>query len=397
MLELAEKYQEKLLDFLKLLVRERTVNGREPEKNAALRIANEATGLGLATELVALDPERPNVLVRWGSGERRFVLVGHIDTVAEGDLSTWSHDPFDPWVKGGCLFGRGAADNKAGIAISLCTIALLRDGGLLDPKKAQVILAAVVDEESGASSKLGVRHLLNRGLLQPAMGAIYTYASDIVCIGHRGLLRFMLRAIGQSVHTGSLAWNRKEQGVNAVTGLADILLRLEAADYPAPSHPAFGGFTCKVTPGTVMRGGEFESIVPARAEALVDVRLMPGQSSQAVLEIVERIIGEVKAVRPGLQVELEVKNGLPGAVIAPDHPLVRSAQRWTKAITGVEWPVMGAGPANEGYMLIGAGIPTLCGFGPTGGGAHAPDEWVEIASLTKTMAMYAGIIVDMVG
>jgi acetylornithine deacetylase/succinyl-diaminopimelate desuccinylase-like protein len=45
-------------------------------------------------------------------------------------------------------------------------------------------------------------------------------------------------------------------------------------------------------------------------------------------------------------------------------------------------------------MLIGAGIPTLCGFGPTGGNPHAPGEWVEIDSLPGTLAMYAGIIHD---
>ena len=45
-------------------------------------------------------------------------------------------------------------------------------------------------------------------------------------------------------------------------------------------------------------------------------------------------------------------------------------------------------------MLIQAGIPALCGFGPTGGNAHAPDEWVNIESLAATMAMYSGIITD---
>jgi acetylornithine deacetylase/succinyl-diaminopimelate desuccinylase-like protein len=63
-------------------------------------------------------------------------------------------------------------------------------------------------------------------------------------------------------------------------------------------------------------------------------------------------------------------------------------------ITGEEWAVAGAGPANEGYMFIEAGIPTLCGFGPQGGNAHAPDEYVEVGSLPQTIAMYAGIICD---
>jgi acetylornithine deacetylase/succinyl-diaminopimelate desuccinylase-like protein len=45
-------------------------------------------------------------------------------------------------------------------------------------------------------------------------------------------------------------------------------------------------------------------------------------------------------------------------------------------------------------MLIGAGIATLCGFGPTGGNPHAPNEWVEIASLPATATIFAGIIHD---
>ncbi|MCD6356205.1 MAG: M20/M25/M40 family metallo-hydrolase [Anaerolineaceae bacterium] len=43
-------------------------------------------------------------------------------------------------------------------------------------------------------------------------------------------------------------------------------------------------------------------------------------------------------------------------------------------------------------MLIGAGIPTLCGFGPIGGNPHAPNEWVDVSSLARTAAMFAGII-----
>ena len=91
---------------------------------------------------------------------------------------------------------------------------------------------------------------------------------------------------------------------------------------------------------------------------------------------------------------MSVKNNLPGAAIAMDHPLARIAQRRAQANTGRAWPIVGAGPANEGYMLIEAGIPTLPGFGPTGSNAHAPNEWVEIASLTTTLATFAGTVCD---
>lgn len=390
---LAHLRDTELLRFLQDLVRIPSVNGRDTEAAVAERICAEATRLGLASELSAADPSRPNALAWWGDGPAGFALIGHMDTVAEGDPGAWTHPPFGAEIVDGRLYGRGSADNKAGIACGLYTLALLRDHGLLDPSRVRVSVAGVVDEELGASSRLGVRHLLDIGRLA-VQGAIYAYASDIVCIGHRGLLRLVVETRGQSVHSGSAEWSQKRAGVNAVTGLAAILVGLERLTIPAPAHPAFAGLGCTLTPGTLFRGGEFESIVPAAASAVVDVRLMPGQSPEAVLTAVQAVIRAEQAIRPGLEVNVTVKTKLPGAAIPEDHPLARIAQRHAEAVTGNAWPIAGAGPANEGYMLIGAGIPTLPGFGPTGGGAHAPDEWVDCASLTQTVAVFAGIICE---
>lgn len=391
LLALARTYEAQMVAFLRDVVRIRSVNGRETEAAVAQRIVDEAARLGFEARLVAKDAARPNALVTWGTGPAGFAFIGHMDTVAEGDAAAWSSPPFAAEVCDGRMIGRGTADNKAGIACGLYTLALLRNHGLLDPSKVHITLAGVVDEESGASSTLGVRYLLDEGLLA-ARGAIYTYASDIVCVGHRGLLRVVLRAKGRAIHSGMPSWSWGEGGVNAVTGLAAILVALEKLNVPAPAHPAFAGMGCTITPGTLFSGGEFESMVPARAEALVDVRLMPGQPASSVLDAMQAVIDAEVARRPGLSVTMTIKNNLPGAAIPADHPLVTIAERYTEAITGCAWPIAGAGPANEGYMLIGAGIPTLCGFGPTGGNAHAPDEWIEVESLSRTVAMYAGIV-----
>jgi succinyl-diaminopimelate desuccinylase len=388
---LARPYLPEVVRFLGDLVRIPSVNGRNAEMAVARRIAAEAEKLALPARLAASDPQRPNALVEWGSGKAGFVFVGHMDTVAEGRIQDWKHPPFGAELENGCMFGRGTADNKAGIACGLYTLALLRDQKVFSPEAVRLALAGVVDEESGASSRLGVRYLLDQGLLQPARGAIYTYASDIICVGHRGLLRLVLKAAGKSTHTGGAQWSRGQGGVNAVTGLAEVLLELEKLRLPPKPHPAFKGLRNRLTPGTIFHGGEYESIVPASAEALVDVRLMPGQAAEEIIAAVRAVTANVEKRRPGLAISIEIKNNLPGVALEPQEPLVRAAQRCTKAYTGKTWRVAGAGPANEGYMLIQAGIPTLCGFGPTGGNAHAPDEWVEIESLATTMAMYAGI------
>ena len=387
----AKAYAPDLQDFLQDLVRIPSVNGRDVEKGIAERILEEGRRLGFSSKLASKDDSRPNALVELGSGENGFALIGHMDTVAEGKAEDWSFPPFSASIKGKLLFGRGAADNKAGIACGLYTLAVLRDLNLLDLERQKVILAGVVDEESGASSTLGVRYLIDSGLL-PVKGAIYTYTSDIVCIGHRGLLRVEITTHGQSAHAGIAEWHNRKLGNNAVTGLADILLELESLEIPFPQSPGFEHLGCTITPGTLISGGDYPSIVPNKAIAMVDIRLMPGQSPDAVLDEVDAAIARVITRRPGLTAEKLIKVNFPGAAIPQDHPLVTIAQEYTNTFTGRRWDALGAGPGNEGYMLIGAGIPTLCGFGAAGGNPHAPDEWVSLESLPVTVAMYAGII-----
>ncbi len=175
-------------------------------------------------------------------------------------------------------------------------------------------------------------------------------------------------------------------------GLAEILLELEKLQLPFDERPGFEHLGSTITPGTLISGGDYPSIVPNKASAMIDIRLMPGQSADDVLNRIDLTMDQVCQRRPGLSAEKKVTVNFPGAAIPQDHPLVTIAQDFTEIYTGRRWEAKGAGPGNEGYMLIGAGIPTLCGFGPTGGNPHAPDEWVQIESLSKTIAIYTGII-----
>jgi succinyl-diaminopimelate desuccinylase len=391
LLSAAQSFQSQLTCFLQDLIRIPSVNGKDSEGLIADRIIEEAKILRLDSCLAAKDPYRPNVLVSIGKGKKGFLLIAHMDTVPIGDPTKWTYPPFSAEMKHGLIFGRGSADNKAGIACSLYTLALLRDMNFLDLDNAKVIFAGVVDEESGASSTLGMRYLLEQKLL-PVEASIYTYTSDIICIGHRGLLRLELVSKGETIHTGSEAWSRKEGGINAVTALSSVLLKLEKLRFSYPLNPAFQHLNCTITPGTTIQGGEWEGMVPAFAKATVDIRMMPGQTSIEILNKVQSIIKAEIDSRPGLRIEYKVTVDLPAAEIPLDHRLVLTTKEVAQSISGHEWVAKGAGPANEGYMLIRAGIPTLCGFGAKGGNPHAPDEWVEIASLSETIAIYAGII-----
>jgi len=395
-LSMASDDQDSITSFLQALVQIPSVNGRESEKAVAGRIVEEGIKLGFQSDLIYKDIERPNAVIQYGTGIDGFAIIAHIDTVAEGKHEDWSSPPFKAEVKNRKMIGRGTADNKAGIAVGLYTLKLLHDLALIDPKSSRIVLAGVVDEESGASSSLGVRYLLDQNILK-AKGAIYAYASDIVCIGHRGLLRLEITTYGESVHAGLAPWHQKKQGVNAVMGLAEILTRIENLNIQTEPVPGFEHLGFTITPGTLFSGGDYPSIVPNKATAMVDMRLLPGQSKDAPLDQIAKVIADVQTGRKGLKVETSLLVDMPGAAIPVDHPLALIAQDYTETILGRRWEIRGAGPGNEGYMLIGAGIPTLCGFGPTGGNAHAPNEWVDVDSLPRTAAMFAGIIMEYLG
>mgnify|MGYP002379078959 CR=1 FL=1 len=148
-------------------------------------------------------------------GPSKFLFVGHMDTVSVEDESQWSYPPFAGMIdeKTQRLIGRGACDNKGGIVCALYTLHLLQK--IIDGKNMSIQLACVVDEESGACSPIGVRYLLDQKLIA-GDGAIYVYPGTNVTIGHRGLLRLSINVKGENVHSGSVEWNKKIKGANAV-------------------------------------------------------------------------------------------------------------------------------------------------------------------------------------
>jgi acetylornithine deacetylase/succinyl-diaminopimelate desuccinylase-like protein len=81
--------------------------------------------------------------------------------------------------------------------------------------------------------------------------------------------------------------------------------------------------------------------------------------------------------------------------IPRETPIVQALAHWTATLAGQTPMMVGAGPANEGYLMIQAGIPTVCGFGPPGGNAHAADEYVELSGLLLAAKIYAAAIIDL--
>lgn len=378
--------QPDMVDFCRRLLQIPSVNNVNDELAVAQVIAEKAQRLGLQAQIIGENPRRPNVIV--STHENRptgLLLLGHLDTVPPGDESRWTYPPFSGMVADGRIYGRGAVDTKGGMTAALFALAALKQiPGALNVRRAQFI--GVPDEESGATGTLGIKWLSANGLLQ-GLGAIYAYSGDDIILGHRGLIRYRLICEGQMVHTGSSEWQDGAAGANAVTAMAELLLELERLQTPRSPHNYFNRYRTIFTPGTVISGGTSINVVPDHCEALMDIRITPEYGLEQIETLLQACIGKIR--RRGIQFHYELLNYAPAAISDEDSPLFSIVEDTIHKVKGFTPPRVVAGPANEGYLLIERGIPTVCGLGPSGDNAHSIDEYVEIQGLLDAALIFA--------
>jgi succinyl-diaminopimelate desuccinylase len=395
--DLGRELERDLIELCRELIRTPSVNGRDPEKDVAEIVARFAIEHDLTAELLGAEAARPNAIVHCGPPADRvgLLLVAHTDTVPVNDPTAWTSPPFGAELVGERIYGRGAIDNKGGLVAALGAMAMIRGlgpGSCPSPP----MLIAVPDEESGATGTLGVHYLKKAGRLA-GRGAIYTYPGmDFIEIGHRGVLRLSLRARGKAFHSGSRDWQEASVGHNALTGLAEILLRLERLRFPDPTaSDLFADFRTVVTPTTI-GGGSGPSIVPPECSATVDIRLVPQVPRTTVEQAVRRVVAEATEQRPGLSVEMRTEIFIPNTEIPRDADIVRALQSAAETTLGRKPGLAVSGPANESYILNGYGIPT-CVFGPVGENAHAADEYVVTRSIFQAAQIYASTALQLGG
>ncbi|HBY97799.1 MAG TPA: hypothetical protein DEP84_28305, partial [Chloroflexi bacterium] len=141
--------EDELVALCQQLVRIPSVNGVHFEQGVVDAVAAALRVLGLAPEMPTFEPGRPNVVATLGTGREGLLFLAHSDTVAVGEPAHWSVDPFGGEIRNGRLYGRGACDNKAGLAVAVVLLGVLRE--FETELSGRVLLACVPDEESGAT------------------------------------------------------------------------------------------------------------------------------------------------------------------------------------------------------------------------------------------------------
>ncbi|MEK7169036.1 MAG: M20/M25/M40 family metallo-hydrolase, partial [Patescibacteria group bacterium] len=189
---------------------------------------------------------------------------------------------------------------------------------------------------------------------------------------------------GESTHSGSRSWQNGTKGASAIDALNNFITEVNKFEMKE-THEAFPNYTFKQTV-LFIEGGTTTSLVPDKARCLIDARLLPIHNNDEYIESITKLAKSFETEK--VKLEIEVQTNLPAVSISTDEKIVTILKNLSAEILGIEPEIRGCGPANEGYMFIGAGIPTICGFGVSGEGVHSKDEYLDLDSIPKILKIY---------
>jgi len=371
------------------------------ESDAQHYLAAAARDAGLDAELWDVDPRalgadpgyasadgcgstRPNLtaLLPGTGGGRSIALSGHVDTVPHQPRHLWTRDPFGAEVEDGRMYGRGAYDMKGGLIAALLAIHAVRDcyGSL----PGDVLYESVLEEECTGNGSLAAR----RHGPDVAAAVIVECTGEDVQIANPGVVWFEVTVTGKPAYVGIAG-----ASVNAI----EVATELIAALHQIPGelnrsfdHPAYRGYEHPLTlnVGTIS-GGDWPSSVPL--ECRVGFRLSfpldwpVARAQQYVTDCVGRFAAGHSwlADRPpairwhGFQAR--------GYAIAKDAPIVSLVTSVVGEASGEPARVSPMFGTADARYFANRNIPA-CYYGPSGGGQHSPDEWVDLLAVAGTPA-----------
>jgi acetylornithine deacetylase len=346
---------------------------------------------GLSPQLIPYEG-RDNVVAlhrpRQARG-RSLVLQGHVDVVPEGAADEWTTPPYEPSIRNGRMYGRGAGDMKAGIVSYLAAFRALRMAGL--QPAADVQMHAVIEEECSGNGALACMVAMPKAdaVIIPEAGpgfpAIYT--------AEVGVVWAFVTVTGRPAHVRD-----KQAGMNAIEAAMQVWARFEAYEREMNDgsriHPAFRGVNhpLNVNLGT-FEGGEWNSSVATRATMGLRVGVMMGNTADSVRADIERIVEEARrdpALR-GAKLSLDFRGfHADPCLFDVNAPIVRMTMKNHEDATGLPLrPYPATGLTDGRFFQLYQGTPVAC-LGPDSQEIHGIDESVGLDSMhgiTRTIAL----------
>jgi acetylornithine deacetylase len=339
---------------------------------------------------------RPDVVgrVRGRGGGRSILFSSHVDTVAKEPVPWTTAEPFGGEIIEGKLYGRGAYDDKCGVATSVFAAACVKELGF--DLRGDVVVESVTDEEGGGSHGTLAARL--RGY-QADVAINCEPTNMIVCPSHRGGGEWRITVRG----TPGMAFDGKRL-VDPVSKLADTILALNAfneARNRCSKREPLDGTVGELPLYITQIGGGGDSYweqmgVPASCYLYAWIEeyegVTEGTHDQELIESVNAYL----RTRPGFDGTLpEYRHTiryLPGSSMSLDHPVFPVLEQ-AFASSGREYQVASAPFACDAYVFnLFTKTPALV-LGPGGDHAHAPDEYVIVQDMLDLVRIYARTIV----
>ncbi|MBN2335164.1 M20/M25/M40 family metallo-hydrolase [Candidatus Bathyarchaeota archaeon] len=381
-----EKVDERrIVELAKTLISIPSISG---EEKAVMHRAKELLEeIGIEATLHGSE-DRPIIEAVLNPGaDRLLVFNGHLDVVPIAKPDAWAKKPWEPMQVNGRLYGRGSSDMKSSCAVMIHVLEILKGMGM--PLAVGVHL--VPDEERGAQygSKVLVDKIVKGEMRRPDYAVIGEQSNLRVRVAERGMFGFQVKFYGRAAHTAAA----RTTGINAIAKASKGVLALE--HHIDKFHEWIGHPMQSVN---IIHAGTVSNQVPAECTITVDRRLIVGETADDVVAEVKADLDKAGEGDPDWRWELvapkdEAGNWTytPANFTPPDTPLGKAFMKAvpaalnTKPELYVEW----AG-STDGRLYREAGIQTI-GFGPTGKGAHGPDEFVYVDSLVKTAKVYLAL------
>ena len=341
-----------------------------------LQEALEPLGFEVHRFMSGAAPDGPveNMFATRGSGGPHFAFAGHVDVVPAGE--GWTGDPFEPEVRGGLLYGRGAVDMKGGIAAFVAACAEVPE------HRGTLSLIITGDEEGPAihGTQAIMEWMAERGI-RPDMILIGEPTSearlgDVVKIGRRGTVNMWVTVPGSQGHVAypHLADNPVPKLAKAIAAL-DALHLDDGTDEFQPSNLEF---TAVSTPTRAT------NIIPGSATAQLNIRFNNLHHGKEMVALVRRT---VEKVAPGATVEAKISGE---AFLTPPGPLYDLVTQAVEAETGIKPALSTAGGTSDGRFLIK--LCPVVDFGLPNATMHKLDEAAAIHDIRALASIYARVI-----
>jgi acetylornithine deacetylase len=352
------------------------VPGAPGEGEIAAFIARWLENAGCEVHFQEVRPGRPNVVarVRGTGGGKTLLLNGHIDTVGVAGMARESYLPSQ---RDGRLYGRGTYDMKAGVAACMLAIA----AAAKHPPRGDVIFSAVMDEEYAG---LGTQALVAQ---YSAEGAIVAEPTELqIILAHKGFVWLEVETIGLAAH-GS----RPDLGVDAIAMMGSVLSALRQHDRALQAGPPHQYLKTGSIHASLIRGGQDMASYPDRCIVSIERRIIPGETPEQVENQIQAILDPIAQADPGFKAL--VRRGLSRSPLETpaESAILNSLAEAAQKVLGHPVEKAGATYWTDAATLWEAGIPSLL-FGPIGAGAHAMEEWVDLASVEACFQVYCEVI-----